>query len=49
MYNRVLKDYKNFQALYDGVTEHGMNKEKQAEYDTFVSIELEQLKNYQKP
>jgi predicted secreted Zn-dependent protease len=49
LYNRIVKDYKNFQALYDGVTEHGMNKEKQAEYDTLISNELEQLKNFQKP
>lgn len=49
MYNRILKDYKNFQALYDGVTEHGMNKEKQAEYNILINEELEQLKNYQKP
>lgn len=49
IYNRILKDYKNFQALYDGVTEHGMNKEKQEEYNTLISKELEQLKNYQKP
>nr|WP_314490493.1 DUF922 domain-containing protein [uncultured Chryseobacterium sp.] len=48
VYNRILKDYKNFQALYDGVTEHGMNKEKQAEYDALISEELEQLKNYRK-
>ncbi|MBW7674390.1 DUF922 domain-containing protein [Chryseobacterium chendengshani] len=48
LYNRIVKDYKNFQALYDGVTEHGMNKEKQAEYDILISSELEQLKNYQK-
>lgn len=49
IYNRTVKDYKNFQALYDGVTEHGMNREKQLEYDVIISDELEQLKNYQKP
>lgn len=48
-YNRILKEYKNYQALYDGVTEHGMNKEKQAEYNIVINEELEQLKNYQKP
>jgi len=48
IYNKILKDYRNFQALYDGVTEHGMNKEKQAEYDTIISNELEKLNNYQK-
>lgn len=49
IYNHTIKDYKNFQALYDGVTEHGMNREKQSEYDVIISDELEQLKNYQKP
>ena len=49
IYNRILKDYKNFQALYDGVTEHGMNKEKQAEYDIIISNDLEQLKDFKKP
>lgn len=49
IYNRIIKDYKNFQALYDGITEHGMNREKQSEYDVMISDELEQLKNYQKP
>jgi hypothetical protein len=49
IYNNILKDYKNFQALYDAVTEHGMNKEKQAEYDVTISNELEQLKDYKKP
>ncbi|CAD7815853.1 hypothetical protein CHRY9390_03051 [Chryseobacterium aquaeductus] len=48
LYNRIIKDYRNFQALYDGVTEHGMNKEKQAEYDQTISNELEQLTNYRK-
>lgn len=48
IYNRIVKDYRNFQALYDGVTENGMNKEKQTEYDILISKELEELKNYQK-
>lgn len=48
IYNRIIKDYKNFQALYDGVTGHGMNTEKQTEYDALISKELEQLKNYRK-
>ncbi|WP_439479140.1 DUF922 domain-containing protein [Chryseobacterium aquaticum] len=48
IYNRILKDYRNFQALYDGVTEHGMNKEKQSEYNAIISNELEQLKDYKK-
>ena len=49
IYNRILQDYRNFQALYDGVTEHGMNKEKQSEYNAIISNELEQLKDYKKP
>ncbi|NMR32775.1 DUF922 domain-containing protein [Chryseobacterium aquaticum] len=48
IYSRILKDYRNFQALYDGVTEHGMNKEKQSEYNAIISNELELLKDYKK-
>lgn len=48
IYSRILKDYRNFQVLYDGVTEHGMNKEKQSEYNAIISNELELLKDYKK-
>ena len=48
LYTRILKDYKNFQALYDKVTQNGMNKEKQSEYDRMISDELEQLKDFKK-
>jgi len=48
IYARISSEYKNYQADYDRVTEHGMNKEKQAEYNVLISEELENLKNYQK-
>lgn len=48
IYAKISSDYKSFQADYDRVTEHGMNKEKQAEYNILISEELEKLKNYQK-
>jgi hypothetical protein len=31
---------------YDRVTEHGMNKEKQAEYNALIAEELDHLKSY---
>jgi hypothetical protein len=46
IYNKILNDYKNFQTSYDKVTEHGMNKEKQAEYNVAIAEELDQLKSY---
>jgi len=48
IYAKISSEYKNFQAVYDRITEHGMNKEKQAEYNALISEELEKLKNYQK-
>ena len=48
IYAKISSDYKSFQADYDRITEHGMNKEKQAEYNILISEELEKLKNYQK-
>lgn len=48
IYAKISSDYRNFQNAYDRETEHGMNKEKQAEYNTRISEELENLKNYQK-
>lgn len=48
IYAKISSEYKNFQATYDRFTEHGMNKEKQAEYNILISEELEKLKNYQK-
>lgn len=46
IYNTVSTDYRNFQISYDKDTKHGMNKEKQAEYNTLISEELENLKSY---
>lgn len=46
IYAAISNDYKNFQITYDKETEHGINKEKQTEYNTFISSELENLKNF---
>ncbi len=35
--------------VYDRETRHGMNETKQAEYNTAISQELENLKSYQNP
>lgn len=48
IYAKISSEYKNFQANYDRITEHGMNKEKQVEYNILIHEELEKLKNYQK-
>ena len=48
IYNKVSTEYRNFQNSYDRDTEHGMNKEKQNQYNTLIAEELEKLKNYQK-
>ncbi|MCX8524743.1 DUF922 domain-containing protein [Chryseobacterium formosus] len=48
IYAKISSEYKQFQTTYDRITEHGMNKEKQAEYSILISEELEKLKNYQK-
>lgn len=48
IYAKISSEYKQFQTTYDRITEHGMNKEKQAEYNILISEELEKLKNYQK-
>lgn len=48
IYAKISSDYRNFQNKYDRETEHGMNKEKQAAYNTLISEELENLKNYSK-
>nr|WP_315027750.1 DUF922 domain-containing protein [uncultured Chryseobacterium sp.] len=49
IYNTISNDYKNFQMSYDKDTRHGMDTEKQAEYNTAVSEELENLKSYKAP
>jgi hypothetical protein len=46
VYSRISNDYKNFQMSYDKITEHGMNKEKQAEYNAHIAEELDNLKSY---
>ncbi|AZA76292.1 DUF922 domain-containing protein [Chryseobacterium sp. G0186] len=49
IYSEISNQYKNYQISYDRDTRHGMNKEKQAEYNTAISEELENLKSYQAP
>ncbi|WP_336960476.1 DUF922 domain-containing protein [Chryseobacterium contaminans] len=49
IYNTISNEYKNFQIAYDKDTRHGMDEEKQAEYNAFISKELENLKSYQAP
>ncbi|WP_262888185.1 hypothetical protein [Chryseobacterium gallinarum] len=49
VYNEMSASYKNFQVSYDKETRHGMNKEKQEEYNTIISQELENLKSYKAP
>ncbi|NML72463.1 DUF922 domain-containing protein [Chryseobacterium sp. RP-3-3] len=46
VYSKISNDYKNFQMSYDRVTQHGMNKEKQAEYNAIIAEELDNLKSY---
>ncbi|AZA83350.1 DUF922 domain-containing protein [Chryseobacterium lactis] len=47
--NGIHNEYKNYQMSYDRDTQHGMNKEKQAEYNAAISEELEHLKSYKAP
>ncbi|MBB4805319.1 hypothetical protein HNP38_000591 [Chryseobacterium defluvii] len=46
IYNRILSDYKSFQSTYDKETQHGMDPEKQTEYNRIIAEELENLKSY---
>ena len=48
IYSKISSEYKNYQAEYDRETKHGMNKEKQSEYNVKISEDLEKLNNYQK-
>ncbi|MCU7613560.1 DUF922 domain-containing Zn-dependent protease [Chryseobacterium sp. GMJ5] len=48
IYNKISEEYRNFQVSYDRETDHGMNKEKQNQYNILITEELEKLKNYQK-
>ena len=47
IYDGISNDYKNFQMVYDRDTRNGINKQKQAEYNTIISEELDNLKSYQ--
>ncbi|MFZ4928201.1 DUF922 domain-containing protein [Chryseobacterium sp. Mn2064] len=47
IYEGISNDYKNFQMAYDRDTRHGINKEKQTEYNILISEQLDNLKSYQ--
>lgn len=47
IYNTISSEYKSFQTAYDRDTRHGVDEEKQAEYNAAISQELENLKSYQ--
>lgn len=49
IYNMVSSEYKHFQTVYDRDTRHGMNEERQSEYNAVISQELENLKSYKNP
>lgn len=49
VYQKISNDYQNFQKSYDRETQHGINEEKQREYNTHISEELNNLKSYQAP
>ncbi|RLJ32296.1 uncharacterized protein DUF922 [Chryseobacterium sp. 7] len=47
IYDGISAEYKNFQMAYDRDTRHGIDKEKQTEYNNTISEELDNLKSYQ--
>lgn len=47
IYDGISTDYQSFQVAYDRETRHGIDKEKQAEYNNLISEELDNLKSYQ--
>lgn len=47
VYRKVSNDYQNFQKSYDRETQHGINEQKQKEYNILISEELNNLKSYQ--
>lgn len=46
IYNRILKEYQDFQKAYDGDTQNGIVEEKQSEYNRIIAEELENYKSY---
>jgi len=46
IYNKIAKEYNNFQSFYDQETRNGNNKGKQKEYNSIITNELELLKDY---
>ncbi|MBK1896323.1 DUF922 domain-containing protein [Chryseobacterium paridis] len=48
IYSKISNEYKAFQTAYDKDTQNGMNKEKQAQYNTIIAEALENLNSYKK-
>lgn len=46
IYNKISKQYKDYQSTYDKDTKNGNDKLKQQEYDYIITNELERLKDY---
>lgn len=46
IYNRILKEYQDFQRAYDGETRNGMVEEKQSEYNRIIAEGLENYKSF---
>lgn len=48
IYNRISNEYRDFQIAYDRDTQNGMDKEKQAQYNTSITEMLATLNSYKK-
>lgn len=46
IYQRISSEYRAFQMEYDRNTEHGMNREKQSQYNIVITEDLDRLKSY---
>ena len=46
MYNKMVRDYNEYQDLYDLETDHSTNEKKQQEWNEKVKYELAALENY---
>lgn len=46
IYNRILKEYQDFQRQYDGETKNGILEDKQSEYNRIIAEGLENYKSY---
>lgn len=46
IYNRILKEYQDFQRQYDSETKNGILEDKQSEYNRIIAEGLENYKSY---